>query len=76
MEIIQRQAFKVKTVLIDIAHYPDGRSEILSTSHNIVVDLGLNLAAGCLGAQVNTARAAGMAGAPVPRRQYLVKPFQ
>ena len=44
-----RSAFAIKGRYIDIAHYVDGRSEVIREGHNIVTDSGLGLVMGALG---------------------------
>jgi len=44
-----KTGFSIQGLFIDIAHYADGRSEILQEGHNIVTDSGLGLVTGALG---------------------------
>ncbi|HOY63927.1 MAG: hypothetical protein BWY28_02227 [bacterium ADurb.Bin236] len=48
-----KSAFTVEGRFIDIAHYIDGRSEIIRDGHNIVTDCGLALIVGALGNLAN-----------------------
>ena len=44
-----KSAFTLEGRFTDIAHYHDGRSELIHEGHNIVTDSGLGLVAGALG---------------------------
>ena len=48
-----KSAFTVEGRFIDVAHYIDGRSEIIRDGHNIVTDGGLALIVGALGNLAN-----------------------
>jgi len=44
-----KTGFSIQGHYIDIAHYQDGRSEIIREGHNIVTDSGLGMVVGALG---------------------------
>lgn len=44
-----QSSFTIEGRYIDIAHYLDGRSEVIREGHNIVTDSGLGLVVGALG---------------------------
>jgi len=46
-------SFSIQGQFIDIAHFPDGRSEVIREGHNIVTDAGLGLVVGALGNLTN-----------------------
>ena len=48
-----KSAFTIEGRFIDIAHYLDGRSEVVREGHNIVTDAGLGLVVGALGNLTN-----------------------
>jgi len=48
-----KSAFTIEGRFIDIAHFLDGRSEIIREGHNIVTDAGLGLVVGALGNLTN-----------------------
>jgi len=48
-----KSAFTIEGRFIDIAHFPDGRSEVIREGHNIVTDAGLGLVVGALGNLTN-----------------------
>jgi hypothetical protein len=48
-----KSAFTIEGRFMDIAHYLDGRSEIIREGHNIVTDSGLDLVVGALGNLMN-----------------------
>jgi len=51
--IPMKTAFTIEGRFMDIAHYLDGRSEIIREGHNIVTDSGLGLVVGALGNLMN-----------------------
>ena len=48
-----KTAFTIEGRFTDIAHYLDGRSEVIREGHNIVTDSGLGLVVGALGNLTN-----------------------
>jgi len=48
-----KSAFTIEGRFIDIAHFPDSRSEVIREGHNIVTDAGLGLVVGALGNLTN-----------------------
>jgi hypothetical protein len=48
-----KSAFTIEGRFIDVAHYLDGRSEVIRVGHNIVTDAGLGLVVGALGNLTN-----------------------
>ena len=48
-----KSSFSIQGRFIDIAHFLDGRSEVIREGHNIVTDAGLGLVVGALGNLTN-----------------------
>ena len=48
-----KTSFSIEGRFIDVAHYADGRSEVIREGHNIVTDAGLGLVVGALGNLTN-----------------------